>query len=162
VLWCCWLGIRKGIQCVKLSGGMLAWLYVWGKAQICIWPSWCHWPLTISCFTKNRDWFHLPGFTFLILAYPGSPRQNPESHETVVVVVVLGMIGVMWHLEILGYLKNSARFRRSYNGRLIGNHVWPIEWAWRSLLLFWVTKCVVWSLCNTGGFCLDQLSDFMF
>jgi len=23
----------------KLSGGVLAWLSVWGKVQICIWPS---------------------------------------------------------------------------------------------------------------------------
>jgi len=25
--------------CKKLSGGMLAWLSVWGEVQICIWPS---------------------------------------------------------------------------------------------------------------------------
>jgi len=25
--------------CKKLSGGVLAWLSVWGKVQICIWPS---------------------------------------------------------------------------------------------------------------------------
>jgi len=25
--------------CKELSGGMLAWLCVWGKVQICIWPS---------------------------------------------------------------------------------------------------------------------------
>ena len=25
--------------CKKLSGGMLAWLCVWVKVQICIWPS---------------------------------------------------------------------------------------------------------------------------
>jgi len=25
--------------CKKLSGGVLAWLLVWGKVQICIWPS---------------------------------------------------------------------------------------------------------------------------
>jgi len=25
--------------CKKLSGGMLAWLSVWGKVQICVWPS---------------------------------------------------------------------------------------------------------------------------
>jgi len=27
----------------------------------------------------DPDWFYLPGFTFLVLADPGSPRQNPES-----------------------------------------------------------------------------------
>jgi len=43
VLWSCWLGGRKGIRPVKkLSGGVLAWLSVWSKVQICIWPSWCH------------------------------------------------------------------------------------------------------------------------
>ena len=26
----------------------------------------------------NRDWFYLPGFTFLVLADPGSPGQNPR------------------------------------------------------------------------------------
>ena len=25
--------------CKKLSGGMLAWLCVWVKVQVCIWPS---------------------------------------------------------------------------------------------------------------------------
>ena len=28
--------------CKKSSGGMQAWLSVWAKVQICIWPSWCH------------------------------------------------------------------------------------------------------------------------
>jgi len=59
------------------SGGMLAWLCVWVKMQICIWPSWCHWhslPLT----PVNPDWFYLPGFTFLVPAHPGSPGQNPR------------------------------------------------------------------------------------
>ena len=43
VLWRCWLGGRKGIWPVKkLSGGLLAWLSVWGYVQTCIWPSWCH------------------------------------------------------------------------------------------------------------------------
>jgi len=28
--------------CKKVSGGVLAWLYVWSEVQTCIWPSWCH------------------------------------------------------------------------------------------------------------------------
>ena len=28
--------------CKKLSGGVLAWLSVWGEVLTCIWPSWCH------------------------------------------------------------------------------------------------------------------------
>ena len=43
VLWHCWLGGRKGIRPVKkLSGGVLAWLFLWSDVQTCIWPSWCH------------------------------------------------------------------------------------------------------------------------
>ena len=43
VLWCCWLGSRKGIQPVKkLNSRVLAWLSVWSEMQTCIWPSWCH------------------------------------------------------------------------------------------------------------------------
>jgi len=28
--------------CKNLSGGVLAWLFVWSEVQTCIWPSWCH------------------------------------------------------------------------------------------------------------------------
>ena len=28
--------------CKKLSGGVLAWLFVWSEVQTCIRPSWCH------------------------------------------------------------------------------------------------------------------------
>ena len=79
VLWCCWLGGKKGIRPVKkLSGGMLAWLCVWVKVPICIWPSWwhCH---SLSLDPVNPDWFYLPGFTFLVPAHPDSPRQNPRG-----------------------------------------------------------------------------------
>ena len=37
------VGWQEGhLACIKLSGEVLAWLSVWGKVQICIWPSWCH------------------------------------------------------------------------------------------------------------------------
>jgi len=64
------------LTCKKLSGGMLAWLFVWVKLQICIWPSWCHCH-SLFLAAVNPDWFYLPGFTFLVLAHPGSPGQNP-------------------------------------------------------------------------------------
>jgi len=40
--------------CKKLSGGMLAWLCVLVKVQICIWPSYCH---SLSLAPVNPDWF---------------------------------------------------------------------------------------------------------
>jgi len=70
------VGRQEGHQaCKKLSGGMLAWLCVWVKVLICIWPNWCHCH-SLSLAPANPDWFYLPGFTFLVLAHPGSPRQN--------------------------------------------------------------------------------------
>jgi len=61
--------------CKKLNGGMLTWLCVWVKVQICIWPSCshCH---SLSLAPVNPDWFYLPGFTFLLPAHPGSPEQK--------------------------------------------------------------------------------------
>jgi len=35
------VGQQEGHLACK-SGGMLAWLCVWVKVHICIWPSWCH------------------------------------------------------------------------------------------------------------------------
>ena len=61
VLWCCWLGGRKGIWPVKnLSVGVLAWLSVWGEVQICIWFSWCHCH-SLSLAAVNPEWFYLSG-----------------------------------------------------------------------------------------------------
>jgi len=70
----------------NVSGGMLAWLCVWGEVQICIWPSRCHCHITISCSSESRlvlpFCFYLFGTT--VPAHPGSSRQNPESRNTVV------------------------------------------------------------------------------
>jgi len=34
------VGWQEGhLSCKKLSGGVLAWLSVWGEVQICLWPS---------------------------------------------------------------------------------------------------------------------------
>jgi len=56
-----------------------------------VWQWQCH---SLSLAPVNPDWFHLPGFTVLVPACPGSPGQNPEGHKTVVVVVVC--MAVMW------------------------------------------------------------------
>ena len=39
--------------------GMLAWL-VWGNAQICMWPRWCHCH-SLSLAPVTPDWFYLSG-----------------------------------------------------------------------------------------------------
>jgi len=78
VLWRCWLGGWK--SCKKLCGGMLAWLCVWVKVQICIWPSWCHCH-SLSLAPVNPDWFYLPGSTFLAPAHLDSPGKNPRGPQ---------------------------------------------------------------------------------
>jgi len=64
---------------------MLTWWSVWGEVQICLMLM----PVPVSLAPLNTDWFNLPGFTFLVLAHPGSPGQSPGSRKTVVVVVCL-------------------------------------------------------------------------
>ena len=97
VLWRHWLGGRKGIRPEKkLSGGVLAWLSVWRKAQICIWPRWCHCH-SLSLAPVNRDWF-----TYLVLANLGSPRQRTIKR---VLLLLLAM-------PVIYYTKN-LRFWQS-------------------------------------------------
>jgi len=57
VLWCYWLGGRKGIRPVKTEWwGTVAWLSVWSEVQmICIWSSWCHCHPVISCSSKIQN-----------------------------------------------------------------------------------------------------------
>jgi len=46
--------------CKKLNGGVLVWLCVWVKVQICIWPIWCHCH-SLSLASINPYWFYLFG-----------------------------------------------------------------------------------------------------
>jgi len=102
------LGGRKGMRPVKkLSGGVLAWLCIWSKVQICIWPSWCRCH-SLSLAPVNPDSFYLSGFTFLVPVHPGGPGQNPEGCKTVIVVVVvvyifmvLGLGSNLWGLAFV-------------------------------------------------------------
>jgi len=65
---------EEHLACKKLSGQVLAWLSLWSKLQmICMWSSWCHCHLIISCFVKV--WM---GLTFLVWAYPG-PGKRPQN-----------------------------------------------------------------------------------
>jgi len=53
--------------CKKLSGGILAWLSVWGEVQICVWPNWCHCH-SLSLAPVSPSWFYFSGTS--------SPRQS--------------------------------------------------------------------------------------
>ena len=87
--------------CKKLIGGVLAWLSVWSEMQTCIWPSWCH---CHSCFSKIQI-----GFTFLVLAYPGSPGKGPLNGCVLRVLsfVVAGEHSANIHRCIVAYISDS-------------------------------------------------------
>ena len=75
------MGSRKGIQPVKMWWGAgIGYLslarcrFVYGPAD----------PTATHCLLLHEIQIGF-GFTFLVLAYPGSPKQNPESHKMVVV-----------------------------------------------------------------------------
>ena len=85
VLWCCWLGGKKGIQSVKKT----EW---WGAGVvICLergadlhMAQLTPLLLTVSCFTN----FEI-GFTFLLTAHPDSPGQRAVKRVCVCVIVFL-------------------------------------------------------------------------
>jgi len=56
--------------CKKLSSGVLAWLSVCSEVQTHM-AQLMPLPLTVSCFSE----IHI-GFTFLVLAHPGSPGKR--------------------------------------------------------------------------------------
>ena len=57
----------------------------------------------------------------------------------------MGVVKVMWRLHFLVnkclYLENGAIRRYAYNGRLIGNRIWPIKWQQRQWP--WMTLKVI-------------------
>ena len=108
------VGWQEGHLAVKkLSGGMLAWLCVWVKVQICMWL--CvgrsaylhmtqviyHW-YSLSLAPMNADWYvYLPTYTFLVPAHPGSPGQNSKGRKVVVIVVVIVSSRLMSHIHLI-------------------------------------------------------------
>ena len=71
---------------LKLNGGVLAWLSVWGEVQTCIWPSWCRCH-SLSLTLVNPDWFYFSGI--------GSPGS-------------LGQRAIKWVYEYNRYLQWTA------------------------------------------------------
>ena len=73
--------------CKKLSGGILAWLCVWVKVQICIWPSWCHCH-SLSLALVNLDWFYLLVLPFWCRLTRVVLYKFKEGHKNTVRVCV--------------------------------------------------------------------------
>ena len=83
VLWCCWLGDRKGIRPVKTEWwgtGVVNWLERGANLHMALrMPL----PPTVSCFSKIQI-----GFSFLVPAHLGSPGQMAVKRVCVIIVVL--------------------------------------------------------------------------
>ena len=98
MLWRCWLGGRKGIRPVKKLEWWVAGVVICLEqgadlhmAQLM--PL----QLTVSCFSKIQT-----GFTFLVLAHPGSPGKRAVKWVCVCVSVVYNLPSVLWHCWLGG------------------------------------------------------------
>ena len=68
---------------------------------------------------------------------------------------------VLIFCQISVNLENNARQRYTYNGRLIGNRIWPIKWQQRQWP--WITLKVIHQLqafSNASDICVAFLHDF--
>jgi len=83
VLWCCWLGGKKGIQPVKTEWWDTGVVTSLGEVQICIRAQriHCH---SLFLAPVNPDWFYLPGFTFLVL---GSSSNSSSSSSVFIILL---------------------------------------------------------------------------
>ena len=144
VLWCCWLGSRKGIRPVKTE-----W---WGAGVvICLergadlhMAQLMPLPLTVSCFSKIRL-----GFTFLVPAHLGSPGQRAVKRVCVCVCVKQVVCGrIIW--ERIRQFKCKFR-RRCFIQVIVGcvrtQHGWVL-----GLSTFWVFRPPV----TAGTFNLER------
>jgi len=139
------VGWQEGhLACKKLSGGLPAWLSVWGEVQIWIWPSWshCH---SLYLAPVNPEWYiFLLGFTFLVPAHPGSPGQNPEGRKMVVVVVAAEAMAVAAAAAAFcGYtpcfIKKQPLWFLSVTSEPIGVYSWNFAgmWSWKLVTDLW-------------------------
>jgi len=99
VLWRCWLGGRKGIRPVKTRvvgywHGYLSGL----RCRLACNPAdaTASLPLTVSCFSKIQI-----GFTFLVLAHPGSPGKRAIKQVCVCVMSLHHCCYYAYKLQLL-------------------------------------------------------------
>jgi len=66
-------------------------------------------PLTVSCFSKIQI-----GFTFLVLAHPGSPRQKADKRAFVYYMEEWTTAGISFHGVIIIPIKYKVAVLFSY------------------------------------------------
>ena len=130
VLWRCWLGGRKGTRPVK-NWAVRSWCGICLEqgADLHI-AQLMPLPLTVSCFSKIQI-----GFSFLVLAHPGSPGQRAIKR----VCVCACVCEFLWIMSIVcgGTLYEDDASKRTLKMALT-KILW---WILNAVLLFWMQKC---------------------
>jgi len=101
------VGRQKGHLACKNEWWIAEWLSVWARCTFAYIPADT---TAIHCLLLQeiQNGF---GFTFLVLTQPGSPRQYPEGHKTVVVVVVV----VLYEYDYSYSCYYSAKYKYETN-----------------------------------------------
>jgi len=88
---------EEHLACKNLSDEVPEWISIWSEVQIiCIWSSWCHCHLMISCFIKIQI-----GSPILVPAYLGCPGK-----EAVKWVSVCPNCKYIWRLVSMRFMKS--------------------------------------------------------
>jgi len=82
--------------CKKLSGGLLVWLSVWSESADLHMAQLMPLSHTVSCYSKIQI-----GFTFLVLAHPGSPGKRAFKRVCVCVCVVSRLLVAVVYIKRL-------------------------------------------------------------
>jgi len=121
--WRCWLGDRKGTRPVKTEwwgAGVVSCLERCADLHTAqLMPL----PLTVSCFSKMQT-----GFTFLVPAHPGSPRQRAvkwvhvwregPNYACTHKCRKVWICGIFWH----NYMIQQTNTQKSHNYNTFQNH----------------------------------------
>ena len=126
VLWRCWLGGRKGIRPVK-NWVVGCWCGCLERVADLHMAQLMPLPLTLSCFRKIQI-----GFTFLVLAHPGSPGKRAIKLACVCVTSMSLVPSVLWHC-CLGVRKNIQPVKIEQ---------WGVDVI---ISLVWGTDSLIWS-----------------
>jgi len=108
VLWCCWLGGRKGIRPVK---NRVVVICLERGADVHL-GQLMPLPLTVSCFSKIQI-----GFTFLVPAHLGSPGKRAVKRVCVCVCVCMRAVVVCSPMQVptcMPITMSPARRRRQH------------------------------------------------
>ena len=92
MLWCCWLGGRKGIRPVKTEWWVAGEVIGLQRGADLHMAHLMPLPLTVSCYSEIQV-----GFTFLVLAHPGSPGKRAVKRVCVCVLSLPHRCYTNWH-----------------------------------------------------------------